>query len=236
MPEYFEMNSLIIACNTIIDEMKMAIKETGCKYPVLWIESGLHINPDSLKKRLHEELNHIDNVDQVLLGFGYCGNSVLGLKAGNYRMIFPRADDCITIMLGSTDERKRLTEEKNTYFVTKGWLDYENNIWAEYQETVKRMGKERADRIYKTILKHYERLGVVETGAYELEEFLKRSKMIAEGLNLEHGVIPGTLRFLKKLLTGPWDSEFVVIGPNETVKMDHIYGDLKNTKETLSIA
>lgn len=230
------MNSVIIACNTIIDEMNMAIKETGCGFPVLWIESGLHINPDSLKKRLQEELDHIDNVDQVLLGFGYCGNAVLGLKAGDYRLVFPRADDCITIMLGSAAERKRLSEEMSTYYITKGWLDYENNIWAEYQGTIERMGKEKADRIYKTILRHYRRLGVVETGAYELNGFLERSRMIADGLKLEHEIIPGTLRLLKKLVTGPWDNEFVIIDPDETVTMDHIYGDLRNTEGTLSIA
>jgi hypothetical protein len=222
------MNSIIVACSTISDELFLAIKETGCEFPVLWIESGLHIQPESLKIRLQQELDHIDNIDQVLLGFGYCGNSLLGLKANNFRIVFPRADDCITLMLGSTENRKKISSEMSTYFLTKGWLVYERNIWAEYQDTVKRMGKEKADRIYGILLRHYKRLGIIDTGAYDLEEFLKRTETIANELKLKHEVIPGTLTFLKKVLSGPWDDDFVIINPGETIKMEHIF----NTKCT----
>jgi hypothetical protein len=217
------MTSVIVACSTIHDELTLAIKETDCRFPVLWIESGLHIKPDDLKKRLQKELDSIYNVDQVILGFGYCGNSLLGLKSNYFRIIFPRADDCITLMLGSTENRKKVSDEMSTYFLTKGWLVYEKNIWAEYLDTVKRMGKEKADRIFALMLRHYKRLGIVDTGAYDLEDFLKKTEAIADELKLKHEVIPGTLTFLKKLLTGPWDEDFIIINPGEAIKMEHIY-------------
>lgn len=217
------MNSVIIACSTIADELNLAIKETGCNFPVLWIESGLHINPEKLKARLQQELDHVDNVEQVILGFGYCGNSLLGLKSKNFRIIFPRADDCITLMLGSTENRKKISSEMSTYFLTKGWLVYERNIWAEYLDTVNRMGKEKADRIYNILLRHYKRLGIVDTGAYDLEEFIKQTEIIAGELKLKHEVIPGTLTFLKKTVTGPWDDDFVIINPGDEIKLEHIY-------------
>lgn len=217
------MNSIIVACKTIGDELNKVIKETGCKYPVLWIESGLHNYPDSLRKRLQEELDHITNVDQIILAFGFCGNSLIGLKSSSSRIVFPRVDDCITLFLGSQERRKEIQAESGTYFLTKGWLDYEKNLWAEYQDTVKRHGKERADRIYKTILQHYKRLGIVETGAYDIDEFLKKSQSMAEDLKLKTQVIPGTLDYLKKLLNGPWDDDFIVLEPGETVSFSHIY-------------
>ncbi|AOY74760.1 DUF1638 domain-containing protein [Clostridium formicaceticum] len=216
------MSTLIVACQTIADELNVAIKETNCNYPVLWIESGLHMVPDSLKKRLQDELDHISNVDRVLMAFGFCGNSLLGVTAPSYPIIFPRIDDCITLLLGSCKKRKEICDEMGTYFLTKGWLTYEKNIWAEYQDTVKRMGKARADRIFKTMLQHYKRLGVIETGAYDLEEFLNTTKLIADDLNLTHETIPGTLEYMKKLLTGPWDDEFVVINPGETIALSHL--------------
>jgi Protein of unknown function (DUF1638) len=218
------MNTIVIACRTIADELNMVVRESGCDYPILWIESGLHINPDSLKKRLQEELDHLSNVERVLMAFGYCGNSLLGLTPPSYKMIFPRVDDCITLLLGSGEKRKEVSKEMGTYFLTKGWLDYEKNIWFEYQETVKRHGKEQTDEIYKVILQHYQRLGIIATGAYGLEDFLTRTRTIAETLNLQHQVIPGTLRYIKKLLIGPWDEEFVIINPGETVLLEHIYG------------
>lgn len=195
------MNTLIIACRTISDELNLAVKETKCDYPILWIQSGLHMNPDSLRKRLQEELDHLTNVSQVLMAFGYCGNALLGITAPTYRIILPRVDDCITLMLGSCQKRKEISDEMGTYFLTKGWLDYEKNIWVEYHDTVKRMGKAKADRVYKLILQHYKRLGVIDTGAYKMEEFLHMSETIARDLKLDLQTISGTLRYIKKLLS-----------------------------------
>jgi len=219
------MKTVIIACHTIADELNNLINETGCTYPVLWIQSGLHNSPELLKKHLQEELDHLSNVDQVLLAFGYCGNALLELTPPSYKMIFPRVDDCISLLLGSSRNRKEISGAMGTYFLTKGWLENERNIWFEYQETVKRHGKTRTDQIYKLLLKHYERLGIIETGAYQLESILETTHTIAETLELKHEVIPGTLEYLKKLLTGPWDEEFVIINPGETVTLTHIYGD-----------
>ena len=220
------MNTVIIACHTIADELNSLISEIGCTYPVLWIQSGLHNSPELLKNHLQEELDHLSNVDRVLLAFGYCGNALIGLTPSLYEMIFPRVDDCISLLLGSSRIRKEISGTMGTYFLTKGWLDYEKNIWFEYQEAVKRYGATRADQLYRLILKHYGRLGIIETGAYPLESISETTHAIAETLKLKHEVIPGTLEYLKKLLTGPWDEEdFVIINPGETVTLTHIYGD-----------
>ena len=47
---------------------------------------------------------------------------------------------------------------------------------------------------------------------------------IAEALKLDHAVVPGSLRFLGKLLTGPWDEEFLSLAPGETVTVERIFG------------
>ncbi|KAA8664175.1 DUF1638 domain-containing protein [Clostridium sp. HV4-5-A1G] len=218
------MNTLIVACQTIEDELNKAIGEIGCNYPVLWIKSGLHLQPDSLKECLQCELDHISNVEQVILAFGYCGNAIIGLKPPTYRMIFPRVDDCITLLLGSCKRRNELSGDGGTYFLTKGWLESERNIWIEYQEAVKRYGREKAEKIYSIVFKHYQKLGVIKTGAYELENYLEKTKKIASELKLQYEVLPGTIEYIKKLLTGPWDPrEFITINPGETVTMEHIY-------------
>lgn len=227
------MNTLVVACHTIADELNMAMSECNCSYPILWIESGLHLYPNSLKNRIQEELNHISNVEQVILAFGYCGNSIIGLTAPSYRLIIPRVDDCITLILGSSERRNEVSKEMGTYFVTKGWIDNEKSIWEEYQASVKRYGKSRADRIYKTLLQHYRRLGVIRTGAYKLEDYLEKTKMMAKELNLQHEIIPGTLSYLKKLLKGPWDDDFIVVEPGETIDMNHIFKSKKSAVEII---
>lgn len=219
-------NNIIIACKTIEEELTMVMNEIGCSYPILWIESGLHLDTKALRNRIQQELDGISSFDRVFLGFGYCGNALIGLKTADYKVIFPRVDDCIALLLGSCEKRKEFS--KDTYFLTEGWLNCERNIWIEYQETVKKYGKIRAEKIYTILLQHYKRLGIIQTKTFEMESFLKKSQQIAEELKLKQEVIPGTLRYIKKFLIGPWDEDFIIVNPNSVISLEHIYG---NTEE-----
>lgn len=221
------MGTVLLACRTIEDEVLKAASETGFAGEVRWVESGLHNRPEVLRRRLQEELDRLDDeggADVVLLGFGFCGNSVVGLTAKGFRLVLPRADDCITLLLGSCARRQEISAEAGTYFLTKGWLEHETNLWAEHQASVRKWGSERAERLRARMLAHYGRLAVVETGAYDLPAFVERTRPIAEGLKLAHAVVPGTLRYLSKLLTGPWDEEFVSVPPGGTVTIEQLFG------------
>jgi hypothetical protein len=217
------LNTIILACNTIANELNLAVKETGSVHRIFWIESGLHNYPKVLKDHLQSELDKLSNVDCVLLAFGFCGNAVLGLKTGNFKLVIPRVDDCISLLVGSEEKRRKIGI--GTYFLTKGWVDNERNIWEEYNQTVKKYGRERTDRIYKTLLNHYHHLGIIDTGAYDLNSFLPTSEAIAKDLDLEHIIIPGTMEYFNKLLTGPYDNDFVVIGPQSEVTYHDLLAD-----------
>jgi hypothetical protein len=217
------LDTIILACNTIANELNLAVKETGSNHPVYWIESGLHNNPKVLKDHLQSELDKLSNVDCVLLAFGFCGNAVLGLKTGSFKLVIPRVDDCISLLVGSEENRRKIGI--GTYFLTKGWVDNERNVWEEYKQTVKKYGRERTDRIYKTLLNHYCHLGIIDTGAYDLNSFLPTSEAIAKDLDLEHVIIPGTMEYFNKLLTGPYDNDFVVIGPQSEVTYHDLLAD-----------
>ena len=217
------MRAVIIACKTIADELNLAIQHAGVDYPVIWVESGLHNYPKKLKDRLQDELDSLAGIDKVLLAFGFCGNAVLGLKTGNFTMVIPRVDDCISLLVGSEKRRREISSAAGTYFLTKGWVDNERNIWLEYKETVEKYGEDRANRLYKTILNHYRHLGIIVTGAYDLQKFLPISQGIAKDLNLEHVIIPGTTSYFQKLLTGPHDNEFVIITPHSEVGFEDLF-------------
>ncbi|MFH0823977.1 MAG: DUF1638 domain-containing protein [Pseudomonadota bacterium] len=206
------MHTVVLACNTIRGELEKAVRETGCRFPFKWVESGLHLKPESLRRRLQEELDCIDNADRVLLGFGYCGHAADGLTSGNFELIIPRVDDCISLLLGSRENRDRGVGSGKTYFLTKGWLEGESNIWTEYRAVLSRFGPQNTERIYKRMLAHYEYLGLIDTGAYELEAMLPVVNEIAATLHLKTSVLPGSDLYLKRLLVGPWDEEdFVVV-------------------------
>lgn len=216
------MSTVVLACQTIKDELNLAVSKTGVDYPIHWIESGLHNFPHTLRDRIQEEINSFENVQTILMGFGYCGNSLIGIKSHRARLVIPRADDCISLLLGSYEIRKDISKEMGTYFLTKGWLDYESNLLSEYQRSVKRYGTEKALRIMKIMLKNYGRIMIIDTGAYLFEGFIDKTRDFAEILGLRHETVSGSMRFLNKLLLGPWDGEFIIMEPGQEVTLEHL--------------
>lgn len=222
------MKSLIITCRTIQAEVDKAISQTGCHFPVMYLESALHNEPDKLRLVLQETLSRTSNVEQVLLVTGYCGNAILGLKPEGFRLVVPRADDCLTMLLGSQQKRTEVQRTMPTYFLSSGWLasweQMERTVFEEYERTIRRYGKEKADKILRITFKHYKRIGLIDTGEFPLEELIQKAQVHAEFLNLTCEVIPGTLNYLKKFLTGPWDNDFIIIESGETIAMEHLFG------------
>lgn len=221
------METVILACSTIRDEFEKAAAEADCRYPFQWVESGLHLRPESLRRRLQEELDCLDHADRVLLGFGFCGLAVVGLTSRGYELVIPKVDDCISLLLGSKENRERCSQSGGTYFLTKGWLEGEYNIWTEYQAVLARFGLERTERIYRRMLAHYRFLGLIDTGAYELSALLPLVSEIAATLNLSTRVLPGSDLYLKKLLSGPWNGEdFVITPPHTQIELFHLDANL----------
>ncbi len=199
-----------------------ALAETGSELPVIWVQSGFHYTPQALRARLQEEILKISNVEQILLAFGFCGNSLLGLSSPKAKLVVPRADDCISLLLDSVRWLKPLSRDLETYYLTRGWLAKERNIWQEYERCVMKYGQERAMGIIKEMLGNYRRLALISTGAYRLADCLEKSRELACLLNLEHRVVIARPRLLNKLLTGPWDHEFLIVRPGEEISIEYL--------------
>ena len=212
------MDQIIIACQTLRDELLFALKKTGFLATVLWIESGLHNSPAKLHERLQETLDGITGCTRVLLLFGFCGNAVLGLKTGSYELILPRADDCISILFGSNGERKEFEQKNSAYFLTEGWLRGERNLWIEYLHALDKYGEKQAEEIVKIMFGHYKSLALLNTGVNQIEELLVKTKVIAETFNLKQIIAQGTTLYIETLLRGPWVKKyFVSISPNSVI-------------------
>jgi hypothetical protein len=211
------MNTVIVACKTLEAELRYAMEKTGINYTVEWIESGLHNTPKLLTERLQVIFNGIAS-RRVLVAMGFCGNSVQGVTAGSFELIMPRADDCISILLGSVKARTDISVKHAAYFLTDGWLRGERNLWTEYLYTVDKYGEEEAESIAKMMFANYRTLGLLDSGAESIEQLIEKTKIIAETLGLEQAVFPATTTYLEELLTGPWDeSRFLIKAPGETV-------------------
>lgn len=210
------MNTVIIACQTIENELRAAMAAEGVDYPIRWVEAGLHNVPKQLNARLQQELDACAGANTVLLAMSFCGNSVVGLQTRDFQLVLPRCDDCITLLLDSVQLRQ---ETRYTYFLTDGWIKGERNIWVEYETCMKRYGEKRGKQIFDAMFSNYRYLALVDTGAYDAQAAEVEAKRIAAHLGLEYRRMEGSLSHLRQLLRGDWTPErFVRVPPHTQLR------------------
>ncbi|MBU4440750.1 MAG: DUF1638 domain-containing protein [Acetobacterium sp.] len=208
------MKRLLIACETIKDEVEMAMQKTGEELEVVWMSNLLHDSPERLKNALQEEIDKAeDRYDELLFAYGNCGNGLLGLKSEKATLIIPRYGDCIDILLCEKENLERI--RTSTYFLTQGWLKGEKSLDKEYQHNLEKYGESRARRVMNIMFKNYKNLMLIDTGAYDLAEHLPRVNDIGELIGLEVVVDQGSISPLEKLVTGQWDDGFCIIPPGQ---------------------
>ena len=211
--------TLVLACATVMEEM-LPLMPPGMSHQVL--DFGLHANPESLKSTLQAAIDNIEaRFDTVILGYGLCSMAVAGLKANACTLVVPRVDDCIALFLGSGEAYKaQHSAEPGTYYLTKGWIEAGDAPFADYDRLVERYGVERAEWVLREMLKHYTRLALINTGQYEMERYRDYSRETAARFDLRYEEIPGSNALVTKMLYGPWDGDFVIARPGETIPLD----------------
>lgn len=212
------METVVITCETIKDEVLLLLQQSGLDYPAIWLDPALHRSPDRLRDRIAQELAGLPKPSLVLLPMGCCGGGVDNIATGPHTLIVPRCDDCLTLLLGSMARRLRIQHEAGTYFLTSGWLRGINDLVAEYKETVNRMGEKKAQRACRLTMAGYKRYMLIETGTYDLEPCRQKMAALSEMLNLALESTPGDLGWLERMLSGPWaEDEFITTPPNQVL-------------------
>lgn len=208
---------LVIACATVIEEMSLLLP---ADVPSETLDFGLHLHPHELRKSLQDRINLASlQADVLLLGYGLCSMAVVGLQATTAHLVIPRVDDCISIFLGSCSAYKEQTKkEPGTYYLTKGWMEVGDSPFEEYKRLVDKFGEARAERMTRLMLKNYTRLGFINTGQYQIERYRDLARQTAEKFSLRFEEIDGSPALVKKLVFGPWDEEFLVVEPGQTIQ------------------
>lgn len=209
--------NIVIACNALRDEINLVINKLQVKYPIIWVDAGLHNHPNKLKDQLQKLINSIDNVDNILLMFGNCGNSVLNLKSEKASIILPRADDCISMLLGGNENKAALDQKGTSYYLTKSYLNSGASMWTEYLSCIDKYGPEKSLMIFKTMLVNYKALRLIDTGAYNLDDIKDIFLKMAKEFDLEQEIVPGTINTVYKAFKEEWDEGFIIVKPGQPI-------------------
>ena len=220
-----KLRKKIIACAAVFEEMLPFLPgDIACQT----LDFGFHLRPSNLKATLQEAIDaSAADAETIIVGYGLCSNGAVGLKAPKTAtLVIPRVHDCIAIFLGSQQSYKeRLKEEAGTFFLARGFIEAGDTPLDEYRKTVERYGKERADRVMKTMFGHYTRLLFIATANGDLSKYRGHAHQMARQFGLRFEEIKGSNKMIRKLINGPWDQDFIVVKPNETVRLDQFLSE-----------
>jgi hypothetical protein len=212
------MKRVIIACKTVEEEL-MRILPPGVE--VRGLEQGLHRHPDHLRETLQKEIESID-ADEIVLAYGLCGNGVVGLKSTRARLVVPRADDCIAVLLGSYERyREEFTRIPGTYWLSNGWIKHSQDPYKEYQRVLEKWDEETARWVAGETMKGYRRLALIDTAVCPLDELRPYAMEFAEFFGLQYEEMSGSEEILREMMGHERSPErFVVVEPGETIAME----------------
>ena len=222
------MPLVILACRVLQSLMEPYLREAAI--PATFLEYGLHRTPSLMVAALQEEIDRLAEPSIILLGYGLCGNSVVGLKAQQHTLIVPRADDCITLLLGSYQRYlEEFSAEPGTYYLTKGWLESGSHPLKEYRDLVEKYDPASADWILDEQYRNYRRLVLVAPSQAELDAYRHQALEVAVfcagrwGFRYEERI--GSDEFIKQLVTEAHrlresTDDFLVIPPGGEIKQE----------------
>lgn len=210
------MKTCILCCGSLEKEVRLAMNRRQISYPLEILTDNNHDSPRRLSASIQNKLDQMD-AQRVLMAFGTCGGAMVGLRSGNLTLVIPRVDDCLSLLMGSMEQRYALSGGFGL-FLTDSWMNHEKSIESELGRIRSRYPPERADKVISALYGHFRSLNVIDTGAYDVASLLPRSRVLARQLELEHRVVRGTTAYLEALLQGPWESDrFIVIPPNAVI-------------------
>jgi len=222
------MTLYILACRVLQSMIEPYLQDKNI--PVTFMEYGFHRTPELMTPALQEQLDRLAEPSVVIIGYGLCGNGLANLKSGRHTLIIPRADDCITLLLGSYQSyMTEFNTEPGTYYLTKGWLESGSHPLKEYRDLLEKYDKETADWIIDEQYRNYKRIVLVAPNQQELEAYRDKAGEVAafcqERWNYRYEEHIGSDDYVKKLMTvahqlSESTDDFLVIPPGGEVKQE----------------
>lgn len=234
------MRLKLLCCKVLCREVSEIIAKSDNYIDVTFIRQGLHNVPQQLKSTLQSEIDKIDSdsdictcsseefqFDAILLGYGLCSNSVLGLKSKKYTIIMPRAHDCITLFLGSKEAYSDYFKngDGGIYWYSPGWIDNvlmpgEQKEKRDYDVYTEKYDEDSAQFLVESQMesyKKYKMAGFINTCPPLYEKYSEITKNAAAFYGWEFTDFAGNMSLLQDFLNGKWDNErFLVIKPGQT--------------------
>lgn len=218
------MNAVILACSSMARQVAAAQRKMGTGYPVRCVDRRYHAEPKEMRLQLIAALGGLaGEFDTVLVAMGFCGGSWEAVYAP-VRVVAPRADDCITILLNRDGApHENLKEPGHIYIRDTDTGRY--SLEGLRESICERYGREQGLALFDKWFASYTHADIINTGTYDsrAEDFIAQARRGAEIARCELRHVPGGNVVLEKLVSGDWDDLFVVAEAGETLTRDMFF-------------
>ena len=227
------MRLQLIGCSVLIREWSEAIVHSRHTIDAKYLPAGLHdIGAKGMGERIQQAINDADapHYDAILLGYGLCGNGLVGLHSERTPLVVARAHDCITLLMGSR-RRYRAYFEANAgvYFRSAGWVEraaeMEEQLCglgysASEKDLIAKYGQEAGHYLHEQFngyRQKYAKLTYIHSAMEADAEFANRAREEAKEKGWEFEEMNGDDSLFRRLLSGDWDEDFLVVPPGQRI-------------------
>ena len=238
----------LLACKVLYREVSLLTSHCENFVDVTYLQQGLHRTPDILREKLQEEINRIEagtdiyschvyssnsrenkEFDAILLGYGLCSNAICGLSSKKYKLVVPRAHDCITLFVGSKGKYREYFDGHSggVYWYTPGWVECcqmpgKETLDIKRKRYMDQYGDEdTADYLLEeehTWMKQYKMFTYVDWEELHMPKHIQYTKECAEFLHVGFDVLKGSSSLLKDFIDGNWrEEDFLILEPGRKV-------------------
>jgi hypothetical protein len=228
---------IALTCEALARSVYAAAAVVGPTVSVRLYRQGLHNTPKILRATLQDEIDRIKpgECDAILLVYGLCGMSTVGLMTRHMPLVIPRAHDCITLFLGSRERYQQEFEAfPGTFWYTLDYMERNEpgsnvglgatfiGVMDEvYQQYVEKYGQDNADYLMEVMGawgEHYERAVYIDMGSGDGSAYEQLAQEQAARRQWIYERKEGSRRLLNMLISGDWpEDDFLVVPPGHTI-------------------
>jgi hypothetical protein len=229
----------LISCEILYREICAAVAHSPNQVDIEFLTKGLHdAGAGTMLSTVQAAVDRTGQgsvrYDAICLGYGLCGNGLVGLTARTIPVVLPRAHDCITLFLGNKERYlEYFNKHPGVYFTTTGWLERgdaseltqlslkKQGFGMSREELVAKYGEDNADFLFEQLSKYtvrYRQYTFIEMGIEPDDRFERCTIERAQQRGWNYEKIQGDMGLIQALVDGKWDEPgFLVVQPGHRV-------------------